>query len=71
MSKIIETTDGRIYSDVRQGDAQESCAGASEPGSLSSKLADSPVFASPTRSASGPAEALCSEMWSQNGMNLN
>ena len=71
MSKIIETTDSRIYSDVRQGDAQESCAGASEQGSLSSKLADSPVPESLTCSVSGPAEALRAEMWSQNGMNLN
>jgi GT2 family glycosyltransferase len=38
-----------------QGDAQGTCAGDSEPDSLTSKLADSPVSESLTRSASGPA----------------
>jgi len=38
-----------------QGDAQGTCADASEPDSLTSKLADSPVSESLTRPASGPA----------------
>jgi len=41
-----------------QGDAQGTCAGASEPDSLTSKLADAPVSESLTRSASGPAGGL-------------
>ena len=45
------------YQKTQQGDAQGTCAGASEPDSLTSKLADSPVSESPTRSASGPALA--------------
>ena len=43
------------YQKTEQGDAQVTCAGASEPDSLTSKLADSPVSESRTRSASGPA----------------
>jgi len=45
----------------RQGNAQVTCAGASEPDSLTSKLAESPVSESLTRSASGPALALCAD----------
>ena len=41
----------------RQGDAQGTCAGASEPDSLTSKLADSPVSESLIRSAAGPASS--------------
>jgi hypothetical protein len=41
----------------RQGDAQGTCAGASEPDSLTSKLADSPVSESLIRSAVGPASS--------------
>ena len=44
-------TDNRIT----QGNAQVTCAGASGPHSLASKLADAPVSESLTRSASGPA----------------
>ena len=44
-------TDNRIT----QGNAQVTCAGASGPDSLASKLADAPVSESLTRSASGPA----------------
>jgi hypothetical protein len=48
-----ETTNHtNLHERGRQGDAQGTCAGASEPGSLASKLADSPVSESPTRSAS-------------------
>ena len=39
----------------RKGDAQGTCAGDSEPDSLTSKLADSPVSESLIRSAAGPA----------------
>ena len=45
----------RMGTDEQQGDAQVTCAGDSEPDSLTSKLADSPVSESLTRSASGPA----------------
>ena len=41
----------------RQGDAQGTCAGDSEPDSLTSKLADSPVSESLIRSAAGPASS--------------
>jgi len=40
-----------------QGNAQRTCAGSSESGSLSSKLADSPVSESPIRRANGPASS--------------
>ena len=43
------------YQKHQQGDAQGSCAGASESGLLSSKLADAPVSESLIRSADGPA----------------
>jgi hypothetical protein len=54
-----ESNDSDIhgYQKTQQGDAQGTCAGASEPDSLTSKLADSPVSESLTRSASGPAFA--------------
>ena len=52
----------RIYTDGQQGDAQGTCAGASEPDSLASKLADSPVSESLTRFASGPAFRALREM---------
>ena len=41
----------------RQGVAQETCAGASEPDSLTSKLADSPVSEPLICSAAGPASS--------------
>ena len=41
-----------------QGDVQVTCAGASEPDSLTSKLADSPVSESLIRSTDGPTSAL-------------
>jgi hypothetical protein len=52
-----ESNDSDIhgYRTNQQGDAQGTCAGASEPDSLTSKLADSPVSESFTRSASSPA----------------
>ena len=43
------------YQKHQQGDAQGSCAGASESGLLSSKLADAPVSESLIRSADSPA----------------
>ena len=48
-------TDIHGFLKSQQGDAQVTCAGASEPDSLSSELADSPVSESPTRSESAPA----------------
>jgi glycosyltransferase involved in cell wall biosynthesis len=49
----VETTNHtNLHERGRQGGAQGTCAGASEPGSLASKLADLPVSESPTRSAS-------------------
>ena len=58
-----ESNDSDIHGFLKsqQGDAQGTCAGASEPDSLPSKLADSPVSESLTRSASGPAEALSAD----------
>ena len=55
--KVSTTDDSDIhgFQKSRQGDAQGTCAGDSEPDSLTSKLADSPVSESLTRSASGPA----------------
>jgi GT2 family glycosyltransferase len=52
-----ESNDSDIhgFQKSQQGDAQGTCAGASEPDTLASKLADSPVSESLTRSASGPA----------------
>ena len=52
-----ESNDSDIHGFLKsqQGDAQGTCAGASEPDSLSSELADSPVSESPTRSESAPA----------------
>ena len=50
-----ENTDEHGYQKTQQGDAQGICAGASEPNSLASELADSPASESLTRSASGPA----------------
>jgi hypothetical protein len=49
----IKCETGRM--DEAQCNAQEICAGASEPDSLTSKLADSTGSQSPARSASGPA----------------
>ena len=46
------TNHTNIHERGRQGDAQGTCAGASEPDSLASELADAPVSESPTRSAS-------------------
>lgn len=46
---------GTANTEEPQGDAQGTCAGASEPDSLASKLADSPFSESLTCSASGPA----------------
>jgi len=48
-TECTESTEGG------QGDAQGTCAGPSEPDSLTSKLADLPFSESLTRSASGPA----------------
>ena len=54
----VETTNQtNLHERGRQGDAQGTCAGASEPGSLASKLADSPVSDSLIRFADGPALA--------------
>ena len=55
--KVSTTDDSDIHGFLKsqQGDAQGTCAGASEPDSLSSELADSPVSESPTRSESAPA----------------
>ena len=50
-----DNTDEHGYQKTQQGDAQGICAGASEPNSLASELADSPASESLTRSASGPA----------------
>ena len=50
-----EDTENTENTEGTQGDAQGTCAGASEPDTLASKLADSPVSESLTRSASGPA----------------
>lgn len=56
--KIEGTTKNtNIHERGRQGDAQGTCAGASEPDSLTSKLADSPVSESLIRSAAGPASS--------------
>ena len=49
------TTECTESTEVGQGDAQGTCAGASEPDSQTRKLADSPVSESLTCSASGPA----------------
>ena len=51
-------TDQHGYFQKAQGHAQGTCAGDSEPDSLASELADSPVSESLTRSASGPDGAL-------------
>ena len=49
----VETTNHtNLHERGRQGGAQRTCAGASEPDSLASELADSPVSELPTRSAS-------------------
>jgi hypothetical protein len=49
----VETTNHtNLHERGRQGGAQGTCAGASEPDSLASELADSPVSELPTRSAS-------------------
>ena len=45
------------YQKHQQGDSQGTCAGASESGLLTSKLADAPVSESHIRSADGPALA--------------
>ena len=60
---MTKSNDSDIHGFLKsqQGDAQGTCAGASEPDSLPSKLADSPVSESLTRSASGPAEALSAD----------
>ena len=61
--KVSTTDDSDIHGFLKsqQGDAQGTCAGASEPDSLPSELVDSPVSESLTRSASGPAEALSAD----------
>jgi len=46
------TNHTNLHERGRQGDAHGTCAGASEPDSLASELADSPVSESPTRSES-------------------
>ena len=55
--KVSTTDDSDIlgFQKSQHGDAQGTCAGASEPDSLTSKLFDSPVSELLTRSASGPA----------------
>jgi GT2 family glycosyltransferase len=55
--KVSTTDDTDIhgFQKSQQGDAQGTCVGASEPDSLTSKPADSPVSESLTRSARGPA----------------
>jgi len=50
-----ESNHTKLHEREKQGGAQGTCASASEPDSLTSKLADSPVSESPSRSASGPA----------------
>ncbi|MCX6972906.1 MAG: glycosyltransferase family 2 protein [Verrucomicrobia bacterium] len=50
-----DNTDGHGCQKSQPGDAQGTCAGASESDSLTSKLFDSPVSESLTRSASDPA----------------
>jgi glycosyltransferase involved in cell wall biosynthesis len=50
-----DNTDGHGCQKSQPGDAQGTCAGASESDSLASKLFDSPVSESLTRSASEPA----------------
>ncbi|MCX6963877.1 MAG: glycosyltransferase family 2 protein [Verrucomicrobia bacterium] len=50
-----DNTDGHGCQKSQPGDAQGICAGASESDSLTSKLFDSPVSESLTRSASAPA----------------
>ena len=50
-----DNTDGHGCQKSQPGDAQGTCAGASESDSLTSKLFDSPVSKSLTRSASEPA----------------
>jgi len=52
-----DNTDGHGYQKTQQGDAQGICAGASEPDSLVSELADTPASELLTRSASGPASS--------------
>ena len=52
-----------------QGCARGTRAGASEPDSLASELADSPVSESLTRSASGPALAHCAKGMGSDGGN--
>ncbi len=49
------TNHTKLHEREKQGGAQGTCASASEPDLLTSKLADSPVSESLTRSASGPA----------------
>ena len=58
LKKEGTTNHTKLHERWRQGEAQGTCAGASEPDSLTSKLADSPVSESLIRSADGPAEAL-------------
>ena len=60
---MTKSNDSDIHGFLKsqQGDAQGTCAGASEPDSLPSELVDSPVSESLTRSASGPAEALSAD----------
>jgi glycosyltransferase involved in cell wall biosynthesis len=50
-----DNTDGHGYQKTQQGEAQGTCAGASESDSLASELADSPVSKSLIRSADAPA----------------
>ena len=61
-SKIKKTTkDSNLHERGETGPRLASQVGASESDSLRSGLADSPVSESPTRSATGPAEALCAD----------
>ena len=53
-----DNTDGHGCQKSQPGDAQGTCAGASESDSLTSKLFDSPVSESLTRCASAPASSL-------------
>lgn len=52
-----DASDKHGYFQKAQGLTQESCAGASEPNSLASELADAPVSETLTRFVSGPAGA--------------
>jgi len=59
----LTTNHTNLHEREKQGDAQGTCAGASETDSLTSKLADSPVSESLINSADGPASALDAGRW--------